>query len=86
MPPYRLIACGFHDELEALATLRQPCQIVYRDGNGATQSVGSRIVDVYAQGSADFIKLQTGAIIRADHLLSVDGKAIAFADSPDSCA
>ncbi|RZM76716.1 hypothetical protein DYY88_18725 [Leptolyngbya iicbica LK] len=86
MQPYRLIDCGFHDELEALATLRQRCPIVYQDVDGVTQTVESRIVDVYAQGGADFIKLQTGTIIRADYLLSVDGKAIAFANSPYSCA
>jgi Rho-binding antiterminator len=86
MPPYRLIACSFHDELEALATLRQPCQIVYQDGDGATQNVESRIVDVYARGGADFIKLQTGVIIRADHLVSVDGKAVLFANFPNACA
>jgi len=86
MRPYRLIACSFHDELEALATLCQPCPIVYQDENGVTQSLESRIVDVYAQAGADFIKLQTGMSIRADDLVSVDHKAVLFANSSDSCA
>ncbi len=86
MQPYRLIDCGFHDELEALATLRQTCQIVYHKEDGVTETLDSRIVDVYAQAGADFIKLQNGTIIRADQLISVAGKAIAFANSPFSCA
>jgi Rho-binding antiterminator len=85
MHPYQLIACSFHDELEALATLRQTCPIQYRDGD-AVQTVTSRIVDVYARDRADFIKLQGGTVIRADHLISVDGKPVQFASSPFSCA
>jgi Rho-binding antiterminator len=30
MDDYCLVDCGFHDRLEALATLRQTCQISYR--------------------------------------------------------
>jgi Rho-binding antiterminator len=85
MHPYQLIACSFHDELEALATLRRECPIHYRDGD-AVQTVTSRIVDVYARDRADFIKLQDGTVIRADHLTSVDGKPVQFASAPFSCA
>ncbi len=81
MKPYQLIACSFHDELEALATLGTVCQIVYRDDADVVQTVDSRIVDVYSANRADFVKLQEGTIIRADHLISVDGKPIAFAFS-----
>lgn len=86
MDAYRLVACSFHDELEAWATLRQDCQIIYRDEKGQNQTVTSKIVDVYAANRADFIKLQDGSIIRLDHLISVNDKPIQFANLPFSCS
>lgn len=86
MDAYRLVACSFHDELEAWATLRQDCQIIYRDEKGQNQTVTSKIIDVYAVNRADFIKLQGGTIIRLDHLISVNDKPIQFANSPFSCS
>ncbi|MGR3277745.1 hypothetical protein ACSYAD_21850 [Acaryochloris marina NIES-2412] len=86
MDAYRLVACSFDDELEAWATLRQDCQIIYRDEEGQKQTVTSKIIDVYAANRADFIKLQDGTIIRLDHLISVNDKPIQFAHSTFSCS
>lgn len=86
MDSYRLVACSFHDELEALATLRQRCQISYRDSENKIQTIDSLIVDVYSANRADFIKLQDNTVIRLDRLISVNGKPIQFADSPFSCS
>ena len=95
MHPYQLIACSFHDELEALATLHQTCEIQYRETDGVVHTVTSKIVDVYSRNGlgpvprdhrADFIKLQDDTVIRADHLISVAGKPVKFANSPFSCA
>ncbi|ABW27262.1 hypothetical protein [Acaryochloris marina] len=86
MDACRLVACSFHDELEAWATLRQDCQIIYRDEKGQNQTVNSKIIDVYAANQADFIKLQDGSIIRLDYLISVNDKPIQFANSPFSCS
>ncbi len=86
MNSYRLVACSFHDELEALATLHQSCQIMYRNSEGHQQSVLSTIVDVYAAAGADYIKLQDGTVIRIDHLISVNDTPIQFANSPFSCS
>lgn len=47
MDAYRLVACSFHDELEAWATLRQTCQIIYRDEKVQNKTVTSKIIDVY---------------------------------------
>ena len=86
MDSYRLVACGFHDELEALATLHKPCQIIYRDSDKEVHTVETQIVDVYSADRADFIKLQDGTVIRLDLLISVDGKPIQFARLPFSCS
>jgi len=49
---------GFHDQLEALATLRQTCQISYRTVTGEIVRVQDQIVDVYAANQADFFEAQ----------------------------
>lgn len=79
MDEYRLVDCGFHDQLEALATLRQPCQIQYRNAAEETVEVQTQIVDVYAANKADFLKLKDGTEVRLDRLISVDDKPTRFA-------
>ncbi len=79
MEPYQLVDCSFHDELEALAILRQPCKVIYRTEADEVVEVESQIVDVYAAHHADFMKLKDGTEIRLDRLLSVNDKSIQFA-------
>lgn len=79
MDDYCLVECGFHDRLEALATLRQICQISYRTVTGEIVEVQDRIVDVYAANQADFLKLKDETEIRLDRLISVNGNPTRFA-------
>ncbi len=79
MNDYCLVDCGFHDQLEALATLQQTCQISYRTATEEIVEVQSQIVDVYAANKADFLKLKDGTEIRLDRLISVNGNFIRFA-------
>ena len=79
MNTYKLVGCSFHDELEALATLRQQCKIIYRTEADAIVEVDSQIIDVYAVDRAEFVKLKDGNKIRLDRLISVNGKSIQFA-------
>jgi len=76
---YTPINCDFHDELEAIATLRNNCVIVYCSSDGETR-VQDYIDDVYARNGEEFIKLNSGLVIRLDALVEVDGKS-----SPPSC-
>lgn len=64
MDDYCLVDCGFHDQLEALATLQQTCQTSYRIATGEIVKVQDQIVDVYAAYKADFLKLKDGTEIR----------------------
>ena len=73
MDDYCLVDCGFHDQLEALATLRQTCQISYRTVTGEIADVQDQIMDVYAADQADFLQLKDGTEIRLDRLISVNG-------------
>jgi Rho-binding antiterminator len=79
MNDYCLVDCGFHDQLEALATLRQTCRISYRAVTEEIVEVQSQIVDVYAANQADFLKLKNGTEIRLDRLISVNGNPTRFA-------
>lgn len=78
---YRLVDCSFHDELEALATRRQPCKLIYRTVDGEVVEVEGQIVDVYAAHKADFLKLKDGTEIRLDRVISVNGKPVQFAST-----
>ena len=80
MNDYCLVDCSFHDQLEALATLRQLCQISYRNAVGAIVEVQDQIVDVYAANKDDFLKLKDGTEIRLDRLISVNGQPTRFAE------
>jgi Rho-binding antiterminator len=79
MDEYRLVNCEFHDRLEAWSTLRQPCQIIYRNAIDERIEIRDRIVDVYAAHQADFLKLSDGTEIRLDKIISVNGEPLAYA-------
>ena len=76
MDDYTPVSCDFHDELEAIATLRQTCRIVYRTDATATAEIEGRIVDVYAANHADYVKLEDGTIIRLDRVVSLNDKRV----------
>jgi Rho-binding antiterminator len=76
MDKYIPVDCDFHDELEALATLRQTCRIVYRHASDELVAIEGRIVDIYAANQADFLKLNDGTEIRLDKIISVNSLAI----------
>lgn len=48
MDTYIPVSCDFHNQLEASATLRHTCRIVYRNAADETTEIQGRIVDVYA--------------------------------------
>ncbi|BAY43722.1 hypothetical protein SAMD00079811_13030 [Scytonema sp. HK-05] len=76
MDAYIPVSCDFHDELEALATLRQECRIVYSNAANELVEVQGLIVDVYAANKADFLKLKDGTEIRLDKIVSVNDKQL----------
>ncbi|NET39912.1 MAG: hypothetical protein F6K19_49495 [Cyanothece sp. SIO1E1] len=72
MNSYQPISCSVYDQLEALATLRQQCQITYRDASGALVDIQGLIVDVYTLNQAEFLKMNDGTEIRLDAIVSID--------------
>lgn len=75
MEDYNLVSCDFHDRIEAMATLRQPCKIVYRNETDERVTAEGLIVDVYAANHADYLKLEDGTEIRMDRVVSIDGQS-----------
>jgi Rho-binding antiterminator len=74
MDSYTPVSCDFQDELEAIATLRQTCRIVYHNETNTTSEIEGRIVDIYAANHADYVKLEEGTVIRLDQIISVNDK------------
>jgi len=73
MSSYTPIECSLHDQLESLATLGRACRVVYRDDSGEERETEGRLVDVFARGGAEYVRLDSGVEIRLDRLEWVDG-------------
>lgn len=73
MADYTPISCALHDELEAVATLRKKCDIVYGT-NGNVFEASGVIADLYARDGIEYLCLDGGLEIRLDHLIGVNGK------------
>ncbi|MFN7874717.1 MAG: hypothetical protein ACK5PB_05330 [Pirellula sp.] len=71
----------YYDTLEVLEMRRKQCVIVYIDEHQQSQTVKNVIIDVFAKGIEEFIRLETGQWIRLDQLLVVDQRAVPL----DSC-
>ena len=76
-PPYKSIGCSYYDTLEAYATQRTVCDVVYVDGE--EQHTNGRIVDVFAKEGAEYLRMENGIVIRLDHLVSINGEPIRYA-------
>lgn len=71
--PYQPIDCSLHDHLESAATLRRPVIIAYRTAQDDLAQLEDRIIDVFARDGVEFLKVGSGAEIRLDDVVSVDG-------------
>lgn len=70
---YQPIDCDYYDRLEAWATMRTVCLLVFRDETGTEQTVSGRIEDLYVLNKVEYLRMDNGLLIRLDHLLSVNG-------------
>ncbi|MGV2829168.1 hypothetical protein [Myxosarcina sp. GI1(2024)] len=74
MSNYTPVSCELHDRLEAIATLKQECQITFQDEDGQLVRASGQIVDVYADENADWCKLSDDTTIRLDRIESFEPK------------
>lgn len=78
--PYQPIDCNYYDRLEAWATLRTVCRILYRDENEQQKEVSAIIEDVYTALKVEYMRLDNGLVIRLDKLVAVNDIPV-----PDHC-
>ena len=64
----------FCEELEMLATLNRPCEIVFRSGNGARTVIRDRIAGIDAREGREWLVTASGLVIGLGKLVEVDGK------------
>jgi len=55
--PYQPIDCNYYDRLEAWATMRTICKIVFFDDKGEYSEVSARIEDVYTLNKVEYMRL-----------------------------
>lgn len=72
MTDYIPINCNLHDHLEACATLRKRCEIIYQQADGRRIETVDIIADIYTRNKEEFAVLGAGEIIRLDALIEVD--------------
>ena len=73
---YIPISCSYYDELEAWATLKTNCLIVYRDNEGMTLQTEGLIKNLFTSNKEEFMHLDYGLQLRLDQLININGKAI----------
>lgn len=71
--PYHIINCDFHDVLEVAAMQRRQVKLIYLSEEGVQKEITTQIVDVFAQAGADYLRLDSGELIRLDRLVSING-------------
>lgn len=76
-PPYNPIDCSYYDRLEAWATLRESCDIIWFDQEGVKQHTYSRINDLLLKEGVEYLIAENDLAIRLDKLVSVNGIPLA---------
>lgn len=72
MNPYQPIDCNFYDELVLRVMRRMRSEIVYTDATGQQIVVQDRIDDIYTDEEAEFMRLESGSVLRLDQIEQVD--------------
>jgi transcriptional antiterminator Rof (Rho-off) len=68
---YQPVACSFYDELGLRMMRGRSCTLVVEDGD-QTETIEAVIDDVFAEGSAEYVRLDNDRHIRLDRIRRVD--------------
>lgn len=69
---YKPIDCGFHDHLEAAATLGKYVKLQYFTDIHEFMTAMAVIKDIVTKDKMEFLVLNTGEEIRLDRVVSID--------------
>jgi hypothetical protein len=64
---------GFLEELETIAALRRPCELVFTGDNGGRAVLRDYIATLYIESGRGWLKTGGGIEIRLERLVQVDG-------------
>jgi len=70
---YSPIDCNYYDRLEAWATLRKDCDIVWINSDAIKHHVKSKILNFEIRNGAEYLVGEQGLQIRLDQLVTVNG-------------
>ncbi|MEZ4888500.1 MAG: hypothetical protein R3E32_27485 [Chitinophagales bacterium] len=73
IPEYTPINCSFYDYFEAFAVKKQVVTIVYFNENGDTETVESRIKDLFSRNKVEYVLLENDLEIRLDYVKELEG-------------
>lgn len=76
LPPYKPIACSFYDRLQQFATQKEMVIIHFYDSNGNPSAITDKIIDVFTENNAEYLRLSNEKIIRLDNLISADNNRL----------
>lgn len=70
--PYQPIDCNYYDVLVLYAMHKEPLKIkVQIDGSAGSEELKGIIKDIYTKDKVEFLKLDTGKVVRLDKLLDI---------------
>ncbi len=69
---YIPIDCSYHDMIIECIVFKKRLTLVY-DNHGSPQTIKTTLLDVFTKNGEEFIKLDSGALIRLDYIISIDG-------------
>jgi hypothetical protein len=64
---------GFLEELETLAALKRPCELVFTAENGGRAVLRDYIASIYIEGGRGWLRTGGGIEIGLEKLVQVDG-------------
>ncbi|AFD09204.1 hypothetical protein [Solitalea canadensis] len=63
----------FYDQLEAFASSRTPCAIIFMDQNDQQEHTMGLITEFFERDKIDYLKLDNGKEIRIDRIVNTNG-------------
>lgn len=74
---YQPVRCEIQNLLREYLTSSTLAEIVYRDDAGQVQTIHDVIRDLFSRAGQEFVFLGRGHTVRLDHILTIDGRAVA---------
>ena len=74
---YHPVGCEIQSLLREYLTSSRLAEIVYRDEAGQIQTTHDVIRDLFSRAGREFVFLGRGHMVRLDHVLTLDGRAVA---------